>query len=191
MPPAVSTYQPPSPSNTSRWRCPEGENERVEDYRRNPMKEALVKPSYGEAVKRHLDNFDLETSLNEIAEGSGRALDFCKHYGSRAHQAQRSGPVPGSMPTLAECDDLMDKQRRVLESMQRIKEVVVAQQHALAEQRNYENSYKPSAEPDDEGANFHDKREGGGGFAGAEAKKRRGSRDTRVAARPGRGANVV
>lgn len=78
------------------------------------------------------------------------------------------------MPTLAECDELMDKQRRVLESMQRIKEVVVAQQHALAEQRNYENSYKPSAEPDDDGANFHDKSEGGGGFAGAEAKKRRG-----------------
>ncbi|KAI4208481.1 MAG: hypothetical protein LQ348_000143 [Seirophora lacunosa] len=181
MPPAVSTYQPPSPSNTSRWRCPEGENERVEEYRRNPMKEALVKPSYGEAVKRHLDNFDLETSLNEIAEGSGRALDFCKHYGSRAHQTQRSGPVPGSMPTLAECDELMDKQRRVLESMQRIKEVVVAQQHALAEQRNYENSYKPSAEPDDDGANFHDKSEGGGGFAGAEAKKRRGR-----AAPPGR-----
>ncbi|KAL8650829.1 MAG: hypothetical protein Q9210_003598, partial [Variospora velana] len=145
------------------------------------MKEALVKPSFGEAVKRHLDNFDLETSLNEIAEGSGRALDFCKHYGSRAHQTQRSGPVPGSMPTLAECDDLMGYQKRVLDSMQRIKEVIVAQQHALAEQKNYENSYKPSAEPDDDGGTYHDKTEGGGGFAGAEAKKRRGR-----AAPPGR-----
>lgn len=110
----------------------------------------------------------------QIAEGSGRALDFSKHYGSRAHQTQRSGPVPGSMPTLAECDELMSYQKRVLESMQRIKDVIIEQQQALAEQRNYENSYKPSAEPDDDGASYHDKLEGGGGFAGAEAKKRRG-----------------
>ncbi|KAL8989288.1 MAG: hypothetical protein Q9177_001798, partial [Variospora cf. flavescens] len=176
MPVICPNFQPPSPSNISRWRYPEVESDRAEDYRRNPMKEALVKPSFGEAVKRHLDNFDLETSLNEIAEGSGRALDFCKHYGSRAHQTQRSGPVPGSMPTLAECDDLMGYQKRVLDSMQRIKEVIVAQQHALAEQKNYENSYKPSAEPDDDGGSYHDKTEGGGGFAGAEAKKRRGVR---------------
>lgn len=155
------------------------------------MKESSVKQSFGEAVKRHLDNFDLETSLNEvgdkhssaqairltfaqIAEGSGRALDFSKHYGSRAHQTQRSGPIPGSMPSLAECDELMGYQKRVLDSMQRIKEVIHAQQQALAEQRSYENSYKPSAEPDDDGSSYHEKLEGGGGFAGAEAKKRRG-----------------
>lgn len=68
----------------------------------------------------------------------------------------------------------MGYQKRVLDSMHRIKEVIIAQQHALAEQRNYENSYKPSVEPDEDGASYHDKLEGGGGFAGAEAKKRRG-----------------
>lgn len=78
------------------------------------------------------------------------------------------------MPTLAECDELMGYQKRVLDSMQRVKEVIHAQQQALAEQRSYENSYKPSAEPDDDGSSYHEKLEGGGGFAGAEAKKRRG-----------------
>ncbi|KAL8905915.1 MAG: hypothetical protein Q9207_002352 [Kuettlingeria erythrocarpa] len=173
-PTIASSYQPPSPAHPGSWRYGDFDIERTEEHRRNAMKESSVKQSFGEAVKRHLDNFDLETSLNEIAEGSGRALDFSKLYGSRAHQTQRSGPMPGSMPTLAECDELMGYQKRVLDSMQRIKEVIHAQQQALAEQRSYENSYKPSAEPDDDGSSYHEKLEGGGGFAGAEAKKRRG-----------------
>ena len=154
----------------------------------------MEKRSFGEAVKRHLDNFDLETSLNEvrdtfmvhgskiltstqIAEGSGRALEFSRHYGARAHQTQRSGPIPGSMPSVAECDEMMSYQKRVLDSMQSIKEVIIAQQQALADQRSYEHTYKPASEADEDGASFHEKLEGSGGFAGAEAKKRRGVRD--------------
>ncbi|KAL8681767.1 MAG: hypothetical protein Q9186_002156 [Xanthomendoza sp. 1 TL-2023] len=170
----TSIHQPPSPSNGQNWRYPDREAERPEDLRRIGVKESLLKPSFGEAVKRHLDNFDLETSLNEIAEGSGRALEFSRHYGSRAHQTQRSGPMPGSMPSMAECDEMMNYQRRVLDSMQSIKEVIIAQQHALAEQRNYNYNNKPSSEADDDGSSFNDKAEGSGGFAGAEAKKRRG-----------------
>ncbi|KAL8841520.1 MAG: hypothetical protein Q9170_000903 [Blastenia crenularia] len=66
----TSNYQSPSPSNHSIWRYPEPEVDRTEDYRRHPMKESGVKPTFGEAVKRHLDNFDLETSLNEVGGGS-------------------------------------------------------------------------------------------------------------------------
>lgn len=81
------------------------------------------------------------------------------------------------MPSVAECDEMMSYQQRVLDSMQRIKEVIVAQQQALAEQRNYEqNNYRAASEADEDGASFHDKLDGSGGFAGAEAKKRRGVR---------------
>lgn len=72
---------------------------------------------------------------------------------------------------------MMNYQKRVLDSMQRIKDVIIAQQLALAEQRNYEHSYKPPGEAEDDGASFHDKLDGSGGFAGAEAKKRRGVHD--------------
>lgn len=65
-------------------------------------------------------------------------------------------------------------QTRVLESMHRIKDVIIAQQHALAEQRNYEQTYKHSGSNEDDGIGFHDKLEGAGGFAGADPKKRRG-----------------
>ncbi|KAL8817656.1 MAG: hypothetical protein Q9223_003558 [Gallowayella weberi] len=63
----TSIHQPPSPSNGQTWRYPDREAERPEDLRRIGVKESLLKPSFGEAVKRHLDNFDLETSLNEVS----------------------------------------------------------------------------------------------------------------------------
>ncbi|KAL8949972.1 MAG: hypothetical protein Q9222_003966 [Ikaeria aurantiellina] len=172
--PATSNFQPPVSPSVSSWRFRDSDVERSEEIRRSEIRESLAKPSFGEAVKRHLDHFDLETSLNEIAEGSGRALDFSRLYRSQAHQTQRSGPVPGSMPSLAECDEMINYQKRVLDSMHSIKEVIIAQQHALAEQRNYENNYKVSNKIEDDGASFHEKMEGSGGFAGAEAKKRRG-----------------
>ncbi|KAL8937213.1 MAG: hypothetical protein Q9216_004541, partial [Gyalolechia sp. 2 TL-2023] len=186
----AANYQPPSPSDPPNWRHGESEVERTRDYRPQSMKESIMKPTFGEAVKRHLDHFDLETSLNEVrdislarvdvstnlvqvAEYSGRTLEFSNLYGTRAHQTQRSGPMPGSLPTLAECDEVLGHQKRVLDSMQRIKEVIIAQQHALAEQRNYEK-YNPPSEADEDGGSFHDKIEGSGGFAGSDPKKRRG-----------------
>ncbi|KAL8931375.1 MAG: hypothetical protein Q9211_007007 [Gyalolechia sp. 1 TL-2023] len=179
MPIVAASYQPPSPSDPSLWRHGEPEVDRTRDYRPQPMKESMVKPTFGEAVKRHLEHFDLETSLNEVAECSGRTLEFSNLYGSRAHQTQRSGPIPGSLPSLAECDEVLGYQKRVLDSMQRIKEVIIAQQHAQAEQRNYDK-YNPPSEADEDGGSFHDKMEGSGGFAGADPKKRRGVCPTRL-----------
>ncbi|KAL8707076.1 MAG: hypothetical protein Q9220_007826 [cf. Caloplaca sp. 1 TL-2023] len=123
-PPTVLAQQhsPPASPSVPSWRYRDQDAERSEEIRRNEIKESLAKPSFGEAVKRHLDHFDLETSLNEIAEGSGRALDFSRLYRSQAHQTQRSGPVPGSMPSLAECDEMIGYQKRVLDSMHNIKE---------------------------------------------------------------------
>ena len=69
---------------------------------------------------------------------------------------------------------MINRQNRVLDAMHQIKGIIVAQQQALAEQRNYDQNFKPPNEVDDDGASLHDKFEGSGGFAGAEAKKRRG-----------------
>ena len=180
------------------WRTDGTETDRAEEIRKAASKRSP--PSghhggqhYGESVKRHLDIFDLETSLNEvigqiamlmdhakcfaqIADGSGRALDFSRHYGQRAHQASRTGPLPSSLPTLGEVDDMARRQTHVLDSLARIREVIITQQHALAEQRSRDEASKVSSEYGDDGTSYSDKGEGGGGFAGADAKKRRGVR---------------
>ena len=57
--------------------------------------------------------------------------------------------------------------------MERIREVIVKQQQDLAEARQREQGYKASNDYDEESL-YGDKGEGGGGFAGADPKKRRG-----------------
>ena len=67
--------------------------------------------------------------------------------------------------------------------MTRIREIILKQQQALAEQKRYdEQNFKPPREePEQENQSFADRSEGGGGFAGSDPKKRRGR-----AAPPGR-----
>ena len=70
---------------------------------------------------------------------------------------------------------MIRRQKSVLAAMDRIREVVLAQQHALAEQRSRDEASKArQSEISEETLHFHEKQEGGGGFAGADPKKRRG-----------------
>lgn len=57
--------------------------------------------------------------------------------------------------------------------MERIREVIVKQRDDLAERNKQEQGQKASPEFDDDSV-YGEKSEGGGGFAGADAKKRRG-----------------
>lgn len=70
--PGVSTYRTPTlPQST--WRNTAPEIERVDEMRKATAKETSPpRPAYGESVKRHLDIFDLETSLNEVSIYGGR-----------------------------------------------------------------------------------------------------------------------
>ena len=69
---------------------------------------------------------------------------------------------------------MIKRQERVLESMTRIREVIVTQQAALAEQRSREEASKVPSDFGEDGNGYSEKSEGGGGFAGDAAKKRRG-----------------
>lgn len=56
------------PSSTP-WRSDGFEIDRAEEVRKAASKQSSGSQSYGESVKRHLDIFDLETSLNEVSSG--------------------------------------------------------------------------------------------------------------------------
>ncbi|USW47302.1 Putative Zinc finger, GATA-type, Zinc finger, NHR/GATA-type [Septoria linicola] len=140
---------------------------------------------HSDTVKRHLDFFDLEASLNEISSTSGILSDFSRRYGDRMHQTQRSGASLNTLPGLVEVDDMINKSRVAYESLIKIRDVVLQQQavyeqqavdqrqqHKLYEQHPQSGSDLPQQEADDAK---------GGGFAGIDTKKRRGR-----AAPPGR-----
>lgn len=99
------------------------------------------------------------------------------------HQTTRSGPSLSTLPGTVEVEDMISKSRLQLDSLNKIHEVVVEQQIAyeqqVADQRHQVKSFRepppPIADVLAEGE------EPKGGFAGSEAKKRRGR-----AAPPGR-----
>ena len=71
QPPSIpAAYQPPQiqPPPTT-WRSVGPDLDRAEEARKAASKTSPSQ-SFGETVKRHLDRFDLETSLNEVSTGS-------------------------------------------------------------------------------------------------------------------------
>ncbi|KAF2462232.1 hypothetical protein BDY21DRAFT_10161 [Lineolata rhizophorae] len=139
--------------------------------------------TYGDSVKRHLETFDLEASLNEIASHSQSLVNFAQHYRQQAHGYQRSGITPDSLPTEEELKKMDGLAEYVRQCVGRIGEVVKQndiarrQQQELAKDAHYKaNGYEPH---NDQGQYQDDPK--GGGFAGSDPKKRRGR-----AAPPGR-----
>lgn len=61
--PVTSSYTS-SPLQTHSWR--KADYDRAEEIRRATAKTSSPRAAYGESVKRHLDIFDIETSLNEV-----------------------------------------------------------------------------------------------------------------------------
>ncbi|KAJ5668566.1 Zinc finger NHR/GATA-type, partial [Penicillium maclennaniae] len=170
----TARHTPPAPYDNRYMGAP-----RVEEVKGGFVGRSIPGQPHSDSVKRHLDVYDVETSLNEISEMSTRTLDFSRHYAARAHQTQRSGPVLGSLPSLGEVEDMLHMQRRNQDALIRIRTAVVNQEQALAEQLAQRKAYKPGE--DEHMAMYQEEFKGTGGFAGADSKKRRGK-----AAPPGR-----
>lgn len=81
--------------------------------------------------------------------------------------------MTGSMPKVAEIETLMQRQQRVQDSLARLHNVVLTQQAALAEQEQ-DQRYKAADGREPEEHNGYPDEGRGGGFAGADSKKRRG-----------------
>lgn len=132
-------------------------------------------------MKCHILDSRLLTDYFQIAESSGTLLEFSKHFGVKAHQTQRSGPLPGSIPTLENIEDLLQKSQKIQDALTRIKEVVITQNVAFAEQQKGPNQQMVNGYgPEPNGYQPPDETKAGG-FAGPDPKKRRGR-----AAPPGR-----
>ncbi|KAF2643807.1 hypothetical protein P280DRAFT_217871 [Massarina eburnea CBS 473.64] len=140
---------------------------------------------YGESVKRHLESFDLEASLNEMADGAVHITEFSDHYRRQAHSTQRIGMGAQSVPGLDEVDRMLKHSEKIQISLQRMREVIFNNQQASMVEAPQDPRHRPMNGYDHEmSSNYGEDLKGGGGFAGAENKKRRGP--SQRAAPPGR-----
>lgn len=110
-----------------------------------------------------------------MMDGCMKTLEFSKFYAAKAHQTQRSGPVLGSLPSLQDIDEILQLQQRNNDALHKIRNAVINQEQALAKQRAQRQLYKSDHHGDeDHTGGYQEDFKGGGGFAGADAKKRRG-----------------
>lgn len=128
---------------------------------------------YGESVKRHLESFDIEASLNEMADGSGRITEFSKIYRQRAHDNQRIGMTPQSMPRLEEVEEMLKQSERISMSLQRMRDVVFNHHQASLMEAPQDARYRPMNGYDDGASNYSDDNKVMGGFAGGDNKTRK------------------
>lgn len=101
------------------------------------------------------------------------------------HQTQRSGASISTLPGIVEVDDMVAKSRVQLESLLKIRDVILAQQavyeQQAADQRHQHKAFSeaPPPPPEQHPQEVDDSKQNG--FAGIDTKKRRGR-----AAPPGR-----
>ncbi|KAI9680669.1 MAG: hypothetical protein M1817_004109 [Caeruleum heppii] len=182
-PPSYPTAAPHHPDSPYTSKFDGSEVSRVQEAQQSYKNYKGVNGErYGTSVKRHLDFFDLEASLNEIADSSGRMNEFSRDFRHRARevQMQRNGVVPGALPSIAECDEMIKHQSRVQDLLQHLREMLVTQASAQT-QSAHENRYQSTADYGAEDSSAYADDNGSTSFLGHEAKKRRGR-----AAPPGR-----
>jgi glutamate--cysteine ligase catalytic subunit len=108
-----------------------------------------------------------------MAEGSGQITDFSKEYRQRAHQHQRIGMTPQSMPRLEEVDDMLKHSERISVSLQRMREVVFNHHQASMAEPPQDSRYQRINGYDHESQSNYGEDLKGGGFPGSDAKKPR------------------
>jgi glutamate--cysteine ligase catalytic subunit len=109
-----------------------------------------------------------------MAEGAGRVADFSKIYRQRAHENQRIGMTPQSMPRLDEVDEMLKQSEKIQVSLQRMREVVLSHQQATFAEPPREAHYRPiNGSYEHDGRNsFHEDPKGSPAFAGLDPNKR-------------------
>jgi glutamate--cysteine ligase catalytic subunit len=108
-----------------------------------------------------------------MADGSGRISEFSKIYRQRAHDNQRIGMTPQSMPRLEEVDDMLKQSERIQMSLQRMRDVVFNHHQASIVEPPQDPRYRPMNGYDhDSSSNYGDDPKGGG-FAGGDSKTRK------------------
>ena len=94
--------------------------------------------------------------------------NFAREWRDRSHHVNRAGYFPEALPNLMEIEDMLRHSNRITEGFSQIREVVIAQQNALSEQRA--RASREDQSMSDYGMLNDDYKN----YTGGDAKKRRG-----------------
>ena len=109
-----------------------------------------------------------------MADGCGRISEFSKVYRHRAHENQRIGMTPQSIPRLEDIDEMVKQGERIQMSLQRMRDVVFNHHQASIAEPPHEAHYRRvNGYGHETSSNYGDDMKTGGGFAGGDNKTRK------------------
>lgn len=108
-----------------------------------------------------------------MADGSGHIAEFSKAYRQRAHENQRIGMTPQSMPRLEEVDDMLKQSERISMSLQRMRDVVFTHHQASMIEPSQDRYRSMNGYDADTASNYGDDSKSNGGFANGDSKIRK------------------
>jgi hypothetical protein len=109
-----------------------------------------------------------------MADGSGRISEFSRVYRQRAHDNQRIGLTPHSLPRLEEVDGMIKQGERIQMSLQRMRDVVYNHHQASVVEPSQDAHYRRlNGYEHDTSSNYGEDAKLVGGFAGADNKTRK------------------
>lgn len=86
-------------------------------------------------VALYSHTFMKKANGKQVVEASLRTHEFSRSWAQRSHQTHRTEYFPECLPGVQEIDEMIRQSNRILEGLSRVREVVIAQQTALTEQR--------------------------------------------------------
>jgi hypothetical protein len=98
-------------------------------------------------------------------------LDFARIWAQRYQAGGHAGQYYETLPGLHEVDDIIRQSGRIVENLNYVRDVVIAQQNALSEQRA---RLARGPQLEEERHPLADEYRSGGAYTAADAKKRRG-----------------
>lgn len=109
-----------------------------------------------------------------MADGCGRISEFSKAYRQRAHENQRIGMTPQSIPRLEDIDEMVKQGERIQMSLQRMRDVVFNHHQASIAEPPHEAHYRRvNGYGHETSSNYGDDMKTSGGFAGGDNKTRK------------------
>ncbi|KAI9893962.1 MAG: hypothetical protein M1814_005515 [Vezdaea aestivalis] len=165
-PTSFSTSQYPYGHHGQRFEGPD--LARVDELKRQGAK-SHHGDIYGFSVRRHLDHFDLDSSLREVIQNSQYLLRGTEGHLERFKTAQGTNQSPVPVPTSEACDDMIRASQNLTKTLTYVKEMLMnSQDHLAATEQSSAQAFKPPLD-DDEGSMYEDPKSG----TGTDSKKRR------------------
>lgn len=105
-------------------------------------------------------------------DGSGRLFDIARYHQQRAKESRAEDHSTTPMPTIEECDRMLQHNHSVQQNLTNMRDMLLTQQQSIANQTAQSQRFKGPIDYEADDASMYEEPKSGGAL-GTDSKKRR------------------